>query len=173
VNVATLSVKDFVVDIPKLQNENKERKKERQQSQIKPTYEVILQNNTDFVIHRKTATTDKNFVFLISQGTFYIQDNKTKDIDSPLNEQKIKMFFQPFYGKFDLLTEVQWCINDRLDIIIQKMSKILKVLQCKKCINIVYLLNHIKFMNGKKILIIILNFLSIVMINAKRPLLIK
>jgi hypothetical protein len=65
-------------------------------------------------------------VFIISQGTFYIQDNKTKDIDSPLNEQKIKMFFQPFYGKFDLLTEVQWCINDRLDIIIQKMSKIIK-----------------------------------------------
>ena len=86
-NATALSVKDFVIDISETQQKIKQKKKQ-QKSQIETTYDVVLQNNIDFVLHRKTATTDKNLVFLISQGTFYIQDNKSKDVEA-LSEQNL------------------------------------------------------------------------------------
>lgn len=100
-----LKVKDFLIDINQINTKPKETKIK---TQTKPEYEVILQNDTDFVLHRKTATTDKNFVFLISQRTFYIKDNKTEEVEL-LNEAKIRKFFQPiYYDRLDILNQVAW-----------------------------------------------------------------
>ena len=124
-NATALSVKDFVIDISETQQKIKQKKKQ-QKSQIETTYDVVLQNNIDFVLHRKTATTDKNLVFLISQGTFYIQDNKSKNVET-LSEQKLRGFFQPiYYNKFEKLDKVIWWNDSRPEDIIKKMIKITK-----------------------------------------------
>ena len=124
-NATALSVKDFVIDISETQQKIKQKKKQ-QKSQIETTYDVVLQNNIDFVLHRKTATTDKNLVFLISQGTFYIQDNKSKNVEI-LSEQKLRGFFQPiYYNKFEKLDKVIWWNDSRPEDIIKKMIKITK-----------------------------------------------
>ena len=106
-SVTAVSVKDFVIDISEVREKTKQ-KKIQQKQKAKTTYNVILQNNIDFVIHKKTTTTDKNLVFLISQNQFYIQDNKTKDIDT-LSKEKLRGFFQSIYwDKFEKLDKVVW-----------------------------------------------------------------
>lgn len=105
-NAQTVSVKDFVID---MQNISKPNSKLRAVSSPEATYETVLQNDIDFVIRRKTKTTDKNFVFLVSQGQFYIQDNKTKLIEY-LDKAKIQKFFD-FARNADIkskLEKVQW-----------------------------------------------------------------
>lgn len=122
--MAALSVKDFVIDISETQQKIKQKKKQ-QKPQIEPTYDVVLQNNIDFVLHRKTATTDKNLVFLISQGTFYLQDNKTKNVET-ISEQKLRAFFMPIYhDKFEQLDKVVWW-NGRPEKMIEKMINIIE-----------------------------------------------
>jgi hypothetical protein len=102
----TLNVKDFVIDIPKTIEQVKTNKRAKSQSQN--SYEVVLENNTDFVLNRKTATTDKNLVFLVSQGVFYIKNNKNDDVET-LSEQKLRAFFQPiYYDNKKYFTKVQW-----------------------------------------------------------------
>ena len=124
-NATALSVKDFVIDISETQQKIKQ-KKIQQKSQVLTTYDVVLQNNIDFVLHRKTATTDKNLVFLISQGTFYIQDNKSKDVET-LSEQKLRAFFLPIYhDKFEKLDKVVWWNNGKPIYAIDKMIEIIK-----------------------------------------------
>ena len=39
-------------------------------------YEVVAQNNTDFIVRRTTLKTQRELVILISQGIFYIKDTK-------------------------------------------------------------------------------------------------
>jgi len=123
-NATALSVKDFVIDISETQEKVKQ-KKIKQKTLVQTTYDVVLQNNIDFVLHRKTATTDKNLVFLISQGTFYIQDNKSKDVET-LSEQKLRGFFQSIYwDKFEILDRVIWW-SGRPESMISEMIKIIK-----------------------------------------------
>ena len=120
----TLSVKDFVIDIPQTQQKVKQKKKQQKPS-IEPTYDVVLQNNIDFVLHRKTATTDKNLVFLISQGTFYIQDNKSKNVET-LSIEKLRAFFiLIYYNKFEQLDKVVWW-DSSPEYMIKKMMKIIE-----------------------------------------------
>lgn len=122
-----VKVKDFVIDISTIKEEVQKKKKAKAQSQQQPVYEVILQNNTDFVIHRKTSTTDKNFVFLISQGLFYLQDNKSKDVEE-LNEIRIRTFFQfCLHNKFEALTEVAWWNSERLGYMVELMTAIISI----------------------------------------------
>ncbi len=127
--VVALKVKDFVIDIPKVKEEVKKKKQAKPKQE--PVYEVVLQNNTDFVIHRKTSTTDKNFVFLISQEMFYLQDNKSKDVE-PLSEQRIRMFFQFCNNKFESLTEVGWWNGERVGSMIELMTSIIANSSMKK-----------------------------------------
>ncbi len=121
-SAVALKVKDFVIDIPKVKEEVK-KKKQVKQEQIETTYSVVLQNNIDFVINRKTSTTDKNLVFLISQGMFYIQNNKNRDVDM-LSEQKLRSFFQQiYYEKWDKLDKVIWW-KSTPEYLIKQMMKI-------------------------------------------------
>ena len=125
-----VSVKDFVIDISEVKEKVKQKKKQ-QKSQIETTYDVVLQNNIDFVLHRKTSTTDKNLVFLISQGTFYIQDNKSKNVET-LSEQKLRGFFQSIYwDKFEMLDKVVWW-NGSPEGMISKMIRIIKDITIQK-----------------------------------------
>jgi hypothetical protein len=123
-NTQTVSVKDFVIDI-KEANKNISGQN-RSYSTPSATYNVILQNDIDFVMHRKTKTTDKNFVFLVSQATFYIQDNKTKLVES-LDKAKIQKFFE-FATNVDIkskLEKVQWW-NESIYTCVPLMAEVVK-----------------------------------------------
>ncbi|EKS4345079.1 PcfJ domain-containing protein [Clostridium botulinum] len=126
-----LSVKDFIIDVQEI----KEEQKKTVNKSSKYEYKVVLENNTDFVLNKKTKTTNKDLVFLISQGVFYIQNHKNKNIEN-ITEQKLRGFFQPIYSiDFDKFSKVEWWgnnapedkIEEMIDIItypiIQKMYK--------------------------------------------------
>jgi len=64
-NAATVNIKDYILD---LATENTP----------SVSYEIVLQNNTDFIISRSTAKTKRELVILISQGLYYIKDDKKR-----------------------------------------------------------------------------------------------
>ena len=68
-------------------------------------YTVVLQNNTDFIVRRTTETTERELVFLVSQGQFYI---KEKGVNTVLTRSKLSAFLRDL--KDDLLTleSVYW-----------------------------------------------------------------
>ena len=74
----TVSLKDYIIDM--------------QSAAVKGSaqYEVVLENNTDFIIKRRTATTDRELVILVSKGLYYIKDCKTGHIEE-LKEQSLKI----------------------------------------------------------------------------------
>lgn len=119
---AAVSVKDFVIDISELKTQ-KTKKKKKPKSSVEPTYDIVIQNNIDFVINRKTATTDKNLVFLVSQSNFYIQDNKSGELKT-LSKEVLRAFFQSIYwDKFEDLDKVVWWYGSP-EKMIEKMMKI-------------------------------------------------
>ncbi len=70
------------------------------------TYEIVLQNNSDFVISRKTQRSERELVILISQGLYYIRDKKTNSIDS-LTLQGLKTFLRDLKDSI-ALEKVNW-----------------------------------------------------------------
>lgn len=106
------SIKDFIIDVDEdlLKSEKKVEKEK-----VAPSYEVILENNTDFVVRRKTAKTDKDLVVIVSKGLFYIKDNKKENIKK-INEincnRAIKSFFKEYTGGITF-EKLSWtpCIN--------------------------------------------------------------
>ena len=69
VNTTTVSLKDYIIDLDNTQK--------------KPAvvYEVVLENNTDFILRRQTQRVCRELVILVSQGLYYIRDCKTGAID--------------------------------------------------------------------------------------------
>ena len=65
----TVSLKDYIIDM--------------KSAAVKGSaqYEVVLENNTDFIIKRRTATTDRELVILVSKGLYYIKDCKIGRIE--------------------------------------------------------------------------------------------
>lgn len=62
VNTPAVSLKDYIINLDGAQR--------------KPTvtYEVVLQNNTDFILRRQTQKIRRELVILVSQGLYYIRD---------------------------------------------------------------------------------------------------
>ena len=55
-----VTIKDYIIDIDSTATKNS------------TTYEVVLENNTDFIIKRWTRTTERELVILVSKGLYYI-----------------------------------------------------------------------------------------------------
>lgn len=86
-----MDIKEFINEGKNLQNQNiEEVKKVKSKSQI--TYETVLQNDSDFVIERKTSTTDKMLVCILSQGLVYIKDCKSGKLTNNLKDKEIVNF---------------------------------------------------------------------------------
>lgn len=122
-------VKDYIIDIEKQQEEVKEAK---QKVTPKVEYTLVLENDMDFVINRKSARSDKDLVFLVSQELFYIKDNKTNDIKKLDYENCKRMIgqFQKDRDKWIEFEKVTWTKNsftDKLVEIIQNDQKRLGV----------------------------------------------
>jgi len=117
----TVKVKDFVVEVPTIAQIPK---KKQVNTQPKFKYEVILQNNTDFVINKKTKSTDMNLVVLVSQSNFYIKDNKT-DVISPLTEPKLRGFFNHILNEsYHELDKVDWWKKEKVSTNFDKMLEL-------------------------------------------------
>ena len=56
-------------------------------------YEVVLENNTDFILRRQTQRVCRELVILVSQGLYYIRDCKTGAID-PVTNASLRSFLR-------------------------------------------------------------------------------
>ena len=94
----TVSLKDYIIDM--------------QSAAVKgpAQYEVVLENNTDFIIKRRTATTDRELVILVSKGLYYIKDCKTGHIEE-LKEQTLNSFLRELKDGMIALHQVHWLSN--------------------------------------------------------------
>ena len=70
-------------------------------------YEVVLENNTDFIVKRRTLKTDRELVVLVSKGIFYIKDCKTDHVD-PLTETNLSSFLRDLKERCITLHQVHW-----------------------------------------------------------------
>jgi len=71
-----------------------------------PTYELVLENNTDFIINRKTLKTERELVILISKGLYYIKDKKNETIEK-VTLSSIKSFLRNLKRGIEL-KQVHW-----------------------------------------------------------------
>lgn len=103
VTIQAVSVKDFLIDVPAAPVARK-----RNVLKKDPVFTLVLQNNTDFVVNRKTTTTDRTLACIVSQGLFYVKNNKNDTVE-PLCLKNYRSFFTPVYDdRIDYLTEVRW-----------------------------------------------------------------
>ena len=91
-NTTTIDIRDYIVDLTA-------------EKMPGVTYEVVLENNTDFIIRRSTAKTHRELVILISQGLYYIKDSKTGTTGVTLG---ILRTFLKDLPKCIRLTQVYW-----------------------------------------------------------------
>ena len=71
------------------------------------SYEVVLQNNTDFIISRKTAKTERELVILISQGLFYFKEARGGGIEE-ITLSKLKTYLRDLKDDSITLSQVLW-----------------------------------------------------------------
>ncbi len=94
----TVSLKDYIIDM------------DGASVRGAAQYEVVLENNTDFIIKRRTTTTDRELVILVSKGLYYIKDCKTGNIEG-LKEQSLNSFLRDLKDGLIALHEVHWLNN--------------------------------------------------------------
>ena len=90
-----VSLKDYIINLDGAQR--------------KPTvtYEVVLQNNTDFILRRQTQKIRRGLVILVSQGLYYIRDCKSGAID-PVTNANLRSFLRDLKDSFISLQQVTW-----------------------------------------------------------------
>ena len=92
---ATVSLKDYIIDLDSANQ--------------KPSvvYEVVLENNTDFILRRQTQKSQKELVILISQGLYHIRDCKNGAID-PVTIGNLRSFLRDLKDSYIDLQQVNW-----------------------------------------------------------------
>lgn len=91
----TVTLKDYIIDVGSAA------------TKAAATYEVVLENNTDFIIKRRTMKTERELVILVSQGLYYIKDGKSGNIDS-ITPASLQSFLRDLKDGFITLHEVHW-----------------------------------------------------------------
>ena len=94
----TVSLNDYIIDIGGAA------------TKCSVTYEVVLENNTDFIIKRRTLKTDRELVVLVSKGIYYIKDCKNGNIEE-LKESSLTTFLRELKDGFIQLHQVHWLSN--------------------------------------------------------------
>lgn len=95
VNTPAVSLKDYIIDLDNAQ----------QKSAV--TYEVVLENNTDFILRRQTQKVCRELVILVSQSLYYIRDCKSGAID-PVTNTSLRSFLRDLKDSFINLQQVNW-----------------------------------------------------------------
>lgn len=94
-NAAALSLQDYIIDM------------EHVSQKPAVSYEVVLENNTDFIVRRQTPKMQKELVILISQGLYYIRDCKNGDIEPATNE-RLRSFLRDLKNGCISFQQVNW-----------------------------------------------------------------
>ena len=97
-----MELKEYIKDIKSLENEI-----EDINSNI---YTIKTENNTDFIINKKTNRIDKDYVILISQSIYCIKDNKRNTVKNLQNSNianTTNNFFKDLQKPLKL-TKVEW-----------------------------------------------------------------
>ncbi len=93
--LAPVSLKDYIIDM----------------NGAKPrpavSYEVVLENNTDFIVRRQTQKVQRELVILISQGLYYIRECKTGAID-PVTNANLRSFLRDLRDEAVEFEQVHW-----------------------------------------------------------------
>ena len=92
-----MNIKDFIIkgDIPP----KEQKTTNRSGGGTEYTFTIAYENDTDFILQRKTQKTDKMLVCLVSQGQIYIKDNIKNTIENVTHEDQIKKFRTGLYPK--------------------------------------------------------------------------
>ena len=70
-------------------------------------YDVVLQNNSDFIIRRKTAKLEQDVVVLVSKDLYYLKNVKTGAVES-LSESNLRTFLRNLQDGMIPLDQVLW-----------------------------------------------------------------
>ena len=106
----TVKVKDFIIDLSKVKEPTATSKKA---VAPKVNYSLVLENDMDFVIKRKTSKTDKDLVFLVSQDLYYIKNNVDDTViqlDMNNYKRQISAFLRDM-GMWMNFEKVKWTEN--------------------------------------------------------------
>ena len=106
----TVKVKDYIIDLNKVKESTITHKKS---VAPKVDYSLILENDMDFVIKRKTSKTDKDLVFLVSQDLYYIKNNINDTViqlDMNNYKRQISAFLRDM-GMWINFEKVKWAEN--------------------------------------------------------------
>lgn len=107
-------VKDYILSKEILESEEQQDSSVVHLNRPKNTYalEVVLENETDLILKRKTKTTEKELVLLFGQEQFYIKDCKKGTITILKNcmdiEKELRAFFNRTYFDSTCLKKVQY-----------------------------------------------------------------
>jgi len=92
-------------------------------SKAASSYEVVLQNNTDFIISRKTVKYVRELVILISQGLFYFKDTKGGSVEE-VTLSKLKAYFKDLKDGAITLNQVLW-LPELSKYTIERLEKVI------------------------------------------------
>ena len=90
-----VALKDYIIDLPEAQ------------ARTGASYEVILQNNTDFIVRRRTQKRERELVILISKGLYYLKDCKGTAIDT-VTEGSLNSFLRDMKDGVLPMDQVHW-----------------------------------------------------------------
>lgn len=91
----TVALKDYIISLPDAMAKGG------------ASYEVVLTNNTDFIVKRRTQTKERELVILISQGLYYIKDCKNESVD-PVTESSLRSFLRDLRDGMLSMEPVHW-----------------------------------------------------------------
>lgn len=122
------NIKDYIIDLDQV-NETVVGDTAKKPV-VKPSvvYEVVLENDMDFILNRKSSRMDKDLVFLVSQDLFYIKDNKTDTVtklDRDNFKKQVGMFTKDMTSH-SIFTKIRWgksCFTDDLYSVFYDDSK--------------------------------------------------
>lgn len=114
-----VKIKDYIIDIDKEVN-----KVTKVKVKPKVEYALILENDMDFIIRRKSARQEKDLVFLVSQDLFYIKDNKTQEIKKidKSNCRKLVGSFKKDMDRDITFSKVTWTVNSNINKLCDLLS---------------------------------------------------
>ena len=89
-----MDIKDFIKEGKSLEVVEKEEQSKETKIRKDPIYETILENDSDFVLERKTEKTDKMLVCILSQGLLYFKNAKTGELSNTPTVKEVTNFIK-------------------------------------------------------------------------------
>lgn len=89
-----MNIKDFINEGKSLEVVVKEEQLSETKVRKDPIYETILENDSDFVLERKTEKTDKMLVCILSQGLLYFKNAKTGELSNTPTVKEVTNFIK-------------------------------------------------------------------------------